>query len=327
MKDRVLITGASGFVGYHLIEEALKNNLEVYAAVRKSSRIEHLKNLDIQYTYPAFNDIAALTREIKEKKYDYIIHAAGATKARSASEYNLINATYTFNLAKAAEEAGVKKFVFISSLATIGALKSINGLITDNTAPAPFTAYGKSKLLAEEKLKSLTKLNYTILRPTAVYGPRDTDIFIFLKQIAKGIEPYIGNIQQKLSFVFVKDLAVVSVKALFAPEKSTYNISDGNFYDRYEMADITKFLLKSKTIKFHLPVNFVKIVAAIAGNISSLRGKAAVVNLEKISELIAVNWHCDIERAKSELGFYPQYNLKAGLTDTIQWYKENKWLK
>ena len=104
MKERVLITGASGFIGYHLIEEALKNNIEVYVAVRKSSRIDHLGSFDINYTYPDFTNISALKQELEENKYDYIIHAAGVTRARSQKEYNHINAGYTHNLALAALE-------------------------------------------------------------------------------------------------------------------------------------------------------------------------------------------------------------------------------
>lgn len=330
MKERVLITGASGFVGYHLILEALNNNLEVFAAVRKSSLINHLKHLDIQYTYLEFTDVSALKRDIAEKQYQYIIHAAGVTRARSAEEYNLINAGYTYNLASAAVAAAVgsyfKKFILISSLAGIGPIDNLNGIINEETLPHPVTAYGRSKLLAEEKLKSIPNLNYTILRPTAVYGPRDKDIFIFLKQVARGIEPYIGKIQQKLSFIYVSDLAIAAMKALHAGDKKTYNIADGNAYDRYELANITRNILKVRTIKFHIPVKFVKMIAIITEKISSLSNNAPVLNTEKLNELKAVNWSCAIERAKNDLSFYPQYDLRAGLTEAFSWYKANKWL-
>lgn len=328
MKERVLITGASGFVGYHLIEEALQNNLEVFIAIRKSSKIDHLKNFDIQYIYPEFNNPEALKQLLAEIKPNYIIHAAGVTSARSEGEYNRINATYTYNLAKAAQEAcpELKKFVLVGSLAAVGPLNTLSGLITEATTPKPVTAYGRSKLLAEQKLKTVTGLNYTILRPTAVYGPRDTGIFIFFKQVVKGIEPYIGNIQQKLSFIYVKDLAKASIKALYGGNNQTFNLSDGNFYSRYELGNITKDELKLKPLKFHLPVNFVKIIAAIAEKVSSLSNKAAILNIEKLNELTATNWHCDIEAAKSDLGFYPSYNLQAGMTETLKWYKAHKWL-
>ena len=328
MKERVLITGASGFVGYHLIEEALKNNLEVYAAIRKSSNIDHLKHLDIKYIYPDFDDLALLKDSLKAGGYSYIIHAAGVTRAKSAKEYDRVNAGYTHNLALAALENRdtLKKFVLISSLAAVGPLNNLKGIINCDTPANPVTSYGRSKLLAEEKLKKFSSLNYTILRPTGVYGPRDRDIFIFFKQLNKGIEPYIGKIEQKLSFIYVKDLARAAIKALNAGNKKTYNLSDGNFYDRYELGHLTREFLNLRTVKFHLPVNFVKLIAIIAEKYSSLNNKAAVLNIEKLKELMAVNWSCDIEQAKAELGFYPEYNLKAGVAETLKWYKSNKWL-
>jgi nucleoside-diphosphate-sugar epimerase len=142
----------------------------------------------------------------------------------------------------------------------------------------------------------------------------------------KGIEPYIGKAQQKLSFIYVKDLAKASIKALYGGNNKTYNLSDGNFYNRYELGTITKDVLMLKTLKFHLPVNFVKMIAAVSEKISSLSNKAAVLNIEKLNELTAINWNCDIEAAKSDLGFYPLYNLQSGMAETLKWYKANKWL-
>jgi len=327
MKKRVLITGASGFVGYHLVTEALNKNLEVFIAVRSSSKIDHLKHLDIKYTSLEFNNPSALEKEIEEKHYDYIIHAAGVTRARTDDEYKEINATYTYNLALAAAQTGhVKKFVFISSLAAVGPLTDIDGVIDANTIPQPVTAYGKSKLQAEEQLKTIDNLNYTILRPTAVYGPRDKDIFIFFKQVAIGFEPYIGRIEQKLSFIYVADLAKASIKALFSGDKKAYILSDDSCYNRYQLANYIKAVLLNKTLKIHLSVNFVKMIAGIAEKVSSLTNKAAVLNIEKLNELKAVNWSCNIDEAKADLDFQPAYNLKAGVAETIQWYKANKWL-
>jgi nucleoside-diphosphate-sugar epimerase len=328
MKERVLITGASGFVGYHLIVEALKNNLEVFAAVRKSSKVDHLKDLSIQYVYLEYYDQEALNRELKAKQYHYIIHAAGLTRAMSTEEYDRVNATYTFNLAQAALASGSEftKFVLISSLAAVGPLNILKGIITEHTAPNPITAYGKSKLLAETKLKSIPGLNYTILRPTAVYGPRDTGIFIFFKQLTKHIEPYIGRIEQKLSFIYVVDLAQASIKALTNGDGQTFNLSDDHYYDRYELGKIAKKKLSIKTLKFHLSVNFVKLIAAISEKVSSLTNKAPILNIEKLNELTAVNWSCSIELAKRDLGFDPQYGLDSGLADTLKWYRENEWL-
>ena len=142
-----------------------------------------------------------------------------------------------------------------------------------------------------------------------------------------GFEPYIGRIEQKLSFIYVADLAKASIKALFTGNKNTYILSDDSFYNRYELANYIKVVLSNKTVKFHLPVNFVKMIAGIAEKVSSLTNKAAVLNIEKLNELKAVNWSCNIDQAKLDLDFHPVYNLQEGVTETINWYKANKWLK
>ena len=327
MSERVLITGASGFVGFHLIEAALKNNLEVFAAVRKSSKVDHLSALKIQYAYTNFTSVEALTKEIQENQYDYIIHAAGVTKANSKAEYDAINTDYTVNLAKAAVAAGrIKKFVFVSSLAAVGPLATVDGLLSETSVQMPVTAYGHSKKRAEEELKKFTSLNYVILRPTAVYGPRDKDILIVLKQFANKFEPYIGKIDQYLSFIYVKDLAQACILALTKGKQSAYLLSDGKRYDRYQLANITKRLLGVKTFKIHLPVSVIKIVAGIAEGVSKFTKKPSALNVEKLNELTAANWICSIEKAQQELDFKPQYDLSSGLEETLNWYKENKWL-
>ena len=329
MKERILITGASGFVGYHLIEAALANGLEVFAAVRKSSNVTHLQHLPIQFTYPDFSNISALQKELEEKRYSYIIHAAGTTKAKTQEEYNEVNADNTFHLFKAAELTNgfIKKIVFLSSLAAIGPLNSINARITEATMPSPITAYGRSKLLAEQKVASLN-IPLIILRPTAVYGPREKDIFIFFKTLNSGFEPYIGKTPQELSFVYVKDLAQLSLNAIFAPDfiKQAYNITDGHSYSRYDLANLSKPLLYKKTLKVHLPLGVVKIIASVLEKTYVLFNQTPALNKEKLSELTAINWTCNIEKAQKELNFSPVYDLKKGLSETFEWYKQEKWL-
>jgi nucleoside-diphosphate-sugar epimerase len=327
--ERVLITGASGFVGFHLINEALRNNLEVYAAVRKSSDVRHLEGLNIQYTFLDYNDVTSLVKELEDKQYTYIIHAAGTTAAKTGADYNLVNATYTYNLALAATKANIplKKFVFLSSLAGLGPLSDKSNTIKDDTFPNPVTAYGKSKLLAEQLLKPLTSLPLIAIRPTAVYGPRDKDIFIILKKFSQGMEPYIGKMDQQLSFVYVKDLAQVAVQALFSNiTHKSYNISDGKAYNRYALADYSKQILGKKTFRIHLPLFLVRALAWILEKAYAKSKATPALNIEKLNELTAANWVCDIECAKTDLGYQPEYDLHAGLTESFRWYRANHWL-
>ncbi|MEO6523998.1 MAG: NAD(P)-dependent oxidoreductase [Mucilaginibacter sp.] len=329
MKERVLITGASGFVGYHLVEHALKNNLEVYAAVRKTSKVDHLKEFPINYVYPDFSSTDSLIKELEDKQYTYIIHAAGVTAAKTQADYDRVNADYSFNLASAAAQSNIKlkKFVFLSSLAALGPLEDIKGVITEHTTPNPVTAYGRSKLLAEQKLNTLTSLPLITLRPTAVYGPRDTGIYIILKQFSKGFEPYIGRVNQHLSFIYVKDLAKITISALFSPIiHKTYNLSDGKVYDRYALANYSKEVLNKKTIKLHLPLLLIKALAGFLERLYARSSKTPALNIEKLNELNAVNWICDIKNVTQDLNYLPEYDLKKGLVDTFAWYKKNNWI-
>jgi UDP-glucose 4-epimerase len=328
MTENVLITGASGFLGYHLMLAAIEKGLKVFAAVRKNSNIDHLKELPVQLLFLNYEDEEEMARQLSENNIDYIIHAAGVTKAIRQEWYNHVNADYTLNLAKAAEKPGrnLKKMIFISSLAAVGPLPDNINVITEETTPNPVTAYGRSKLLAEKNLAALA-LPTAILRPTAIYGPRDKDIFIMIKTVNKGLDPYIGNFLQQLSFVHAKDVAEVAVNSLFLKNASgIFNISDGNSYDRYRLSDITRILLKKKAFRVHLPVALVKSLAFFLETTNGWVNKPSVINREKLNELAAVNWSCDISKAKNELGFDPKFDLQTGLEDSIAWYTKNKWL-
>lgn len=328
-KKKVLITGASGFVGYHLVEEAINAGLEVHAAVRPGSEISHLAAFQIRYVNLDYSSVAGLKQELEAKQYDYIIHAAGTTKAKTKEQYDLVNAVYTRNLATAALEADInlEKFIFVSSLAALGPLSDLSAEIQDGTPPRPVTNYGASKLLAELYLAKLTALPLIIIRPTAVYGPREKDLFILFNSINKGLEPHIGSFRQQLSFVYVKDLVRVILKALTAPARcKAYNISDGGLYDRYALANFTKKALNRKTFKFHLSVSLVAMLAALLDLIYAKSKNTPALNKEKMAELTAVNWACTIEGAKADLAYQPEYDLEKGVLQTIKWYKLNNWL-
>lgn len=327
MKEKVLITGASGFLGFHLIEAALGKNMDVHAGIRKSSDISHLTHLPISFIYLDLSSSNSLIEEMKKEKYDYIIHAAGITRAKTEIQYNVVNAEYTFNLALAVQhsEIPIKKFVYISSIAALGPLDNLNKEIDESTTPRPVTGYGKSKLLSETKLQRLA-MPLVILRPTAIYGPRDTNILIMFKSIKRGLEPYIGEIEQRLSFIYVKDVATATVNALTGPNNVAYNLSDGNSYSRYALANYVKLFMKKKTIKFHLPYELVKMLANTLEITGRIFNKTPVINEDKLNELTGKNWTCSIEKAKKELNFKPLFDLEKGVMETLKWYQQLKWL-
>ncbi len=328
MKKKLLITGASGFLGYHLIEAALLQNFEVYAGVRKSSNTKHLDKNKVTVVELNMADTANVKKIIEENGINYIIHAAALTRAKTESDYNFSNAALTRNLAIAAAEGntGFKKFVFISSLAALGPSQDGNPVKEDDI-PHPLTWYGKSKLLAEKYLKEIPGLPFIVLRPTAVYGPREKDLFLIIQSIKKGIEVYIGRGEQKLSFVYVKDVAAIAVKCLESKINGEfYNLADGKVYDQYAFSDAAKNETGKKTLRLHLPLGIIKKVAAGMDLLYSRSSKTPVLNEDKVKELTAKDWSCSIEKIKNSEGFSPAYDLKSGMAETIAWYKENKWI-
>ena len=328
MSKKVLVTGASGFLGYHIINACIEKDLDVYAAIRPGSNIEHLKGINVQYLFLDYEDEESMARQLSEIGIAFIIHAAGVTKAIRQDIYNDINATYTLNLGRAAAHLGIdfKKMVFISSLAAVGPLQYADVKITESTAPKPVTAYGRSKLLAEESLAGI-KIPTIILRPTAIYGPRDKDIFLMVKTVNKGLDPYIGKASQQLSFVHARDVADAAVQSLFLEAAfGVYNITDGNSYNRYQFSDTVKDILKKKALRFHIPMPLVKVLAFFLETTNRWMKKPAVINSEKLHELAAKNWVCDITKAKEELMFSPKFDLRKGLENSIEWYHKNNWM-
>ena len=324
---RVLITGANGFLGFHLINAALAQKFEVFAGLRKNSKAEHLSQLPIQYSYLNYENVEELTKEIADKKINYIIHAAGTTKALKQEVFEQVNVAYTVNLAKAAQMSGNSflKMVFISSLAAVGPLKANEGIITEKTFPSPLTSYGKSKLLAERKLAELD-IESVILRPTAIYGPREKEIFVIIKTLLKGIDANIGSKPQKLSFVYASDVADAAINALLSNAKAVFNISDGNSYSKYDFADALKHIVNKKALRMHLPQSAVHSLAHSLEKFNGWLNKPTMLSREKLKELVEENWICDISKAKQELNFNPKKKKKKGLQETIEWYRQNNWI-
>ncbi len=325
-KPKILITGANGFVGYHLVEAALRKGMEVHAGVRGNSNTASLHSFPIHIVSLDYADKDRLRASFEREQYDYVIHAAGATKAGSETEYNQANALNTDILSAALDFCRPEKFVFLSSLAAMGPTDyGTDQIIRLEDAPKPVTRYGRSKLYAEELLRGHKELPWIILRPTAVYGPREKDLFVMIKTLARGLETYIGRRRQMLSFVYVKDLAEVALQACVSEvQHQTYHISDGAVYSRYEVSDIIKKILNRKTVALHVPE---KTVRNIAGMMERISGKKTpLLNKDKIAELVAENWQCDIEPAQKDLAYQPKYLLREGMKETINWYRDNKWI-
>lgn len=333
---QIIITGASGFVGSYLVEKALQLNLKTWAAIRNSSSREYLNAKKINFIDLNYSDITKLTnqlREFKEKngKIDYFIHNAGVTKSINQDDFEKVNYQYTANLIDALIAANCipDKFVFISSLSAFGMVDDIDYRpikLTDT--PNPNTAYGISKLKAEQYLQQKKDFPYIILRPTGVYGPREKDYFLMLKTVLSGLDVRAGFRPQHLTFIYVKDLVDV---AFLAIESSVTNkaffVADGDVYtDKEYTALVKKVLNKKRVLSIKIPLFLLKTISVVAEEVSKITKQASTLNRDKYKIMKQRNWECDIEPTKRDLGFEPKYNLEKGLEESVKWYKENNWL-
>jgi nucleoside-diphosphate-sugar epimerase len=332
---KILITGASGFIGSFLVEEALKNGYDVYAGIRKSSSKKYLKDPRVKFFITNFADKNKLSRDLKQQGenigfFNYVIHNAGATKAKNRDDFININYTYTQNLVDALINSGhkIEKFIFMSSLAVFGPGNPISmEPIKDTDTPNPITYYGESKLMAENYLSSLKNFPWVAIRPTGVYGPREKDYLILIKTMKKGLEPYIGTTKQQISFIYVKDLCRVIFDVIKSNiEHKAYFVADGFDYYTDNYGTFVKEILNIKTLKIVFPLFIAKIIAIFLEKFSFLTGNLPTINREKIREISSLNWKVDISSLKKDFNFKAKYNLKAGVEDSIAWYKENDWI-
>ncbi|NVN96413.1 MAG: NAD(P)-dependent oxidoreductase [Bacteroidetes bacterium] len=327
---KILITGASGFIGSFIVEKALELGYDTYAGIRKSSSKKYLTDKRIHFIDLDFSDKISLKKQLSEYKFDYIVHAAGLTKAQQKNDFEIVNFKATQNLIEALKETAAipEKFIFVSSMAAHGPGND-NDIIPVKCSdqPHPDTLYGISKLNAEKYINSLKKFPVITLRPTGVYGPREKDYFVFFKTINSGIEPYIGLQEQYLTFIYVRDFVDVIFKAISSPIiGKTYFVSDGKAYTAHEFANITKKILNKKTFKLCVPLAIVKLIAATMETVNGWFGKVPTLNRDKYNVLKARNWLCDISDLEKDFNFKAKYYLEDGVKEAIEWYKKEKWL-
>ena len=332
---RVLITGANGFIGSFLVQAALEKGYQVTAGIRRTSDLSFLEGLDVTYLEMDLSDKASLAEVLvgevsKSGYFDYVIHNAGVTNTLRKQDYNIVNYQYTENLVNVLIDCQCvpDKFIYMSSLASYGPLNEVSMLpIMEDDLPKPVTLYGQSKLKAEQFLASIKGFPYLIFRPTGVYGPREKDYFVMYKMINHNIETYIGTSAQKLTFIYVKDLAQLIMKALdSAIFRKSYFVTDGNQYSALEFSTIVKTILHKKTVKVVFPKIMVWSMAYMLEKLSGVTGKTPTLNTERLKEISRKHYLCDSSPLSRDFGFEPDYDLKLGLQETIEWCKQEKWL-
>lgn len=325
---KALVTGGTGFVGSHLIDKLLEKNFEVHCVIRKTSNLRWLKGKKLNYI--ECNDLTEYILKDIIKEVDYIFHIAGVVKAKTPEGYEKGNYIITKNLINSVLEAtcNLKKFVFVSSQAVCGPNPDENP-IDEEYIPKPITNYGKTKLKAEQEvLLAKDKLPVTILRPCAIFGPRDTEILVYFKTYSKGLNAIIGFNKKYLSLIYIEDL-IDGILIAAESEKATgeiFFLSNTEYYDWDEISETTEKVLKKKAIKVRIPHWIVYTAGAISQFLSLFSKNAATLNLEKCRDITQTRWVCSNKKANEILGFKEKYTLEEGFRKTVEWYKKEGWL-
>lgn len=334
---KILITGASGFIGGFLVEEALRRGYEVWAGIRSSSDLSRLQDKRIHFIDLDYYSIESLTRQFERFKdewggWNYIIHNAGITKTLDKRNFYRVNAENTHTFIEALAEADCKpeKFLLMSSLSSygMGDEKTFTPIHLDDPQQ-PNTEYGKSKLQAENYVRGQLHFPYIILRPTGVYGPGDRDYYMEIKSIQSGFDFAVGFTPQRITFIYVKDLATIAFLALEngTVKNREYFVSDGDVYTDQEFAHLIQEVLPKKyVLRARIPSGLVYLACLCSEKVGKLLKKSMTLNSDKYKILKQRNWICDVTPLQDELGFTPTYNLRKGLEESIAWYRKEGWL-
>lgn len=321
-----LVTGASGFIGGHLVAALLKDNYRVRCLVRKTSSLSSIPRDQVELVYGDLEDQSSLEEAVAG--VDYIFHLAGRVKGVNRREFFHTNREGTVHLLRAVERAKKKprSFIYVSSQAAAG--PSPDGRpLTEADPPRPVSYYGESKLAAEEEIKRSAGLaGAVIIRPAVVYGPREKEIFQVVRLIEKGIRFRLGCRDTRLSMVYVSDLIRAILKGAERTGKGvkTYFISDGNTYAWSQILRAAAEMMGRKSLGVTIPWKpaylTVRTLALLAPS------SKAIIYLDKLREMKYKFWICNSKNATRELDFHPRFDLREGMKEAIDWYRREGWI-
>ena len=319
------VTGGTGFIGSHLVGHLLQRGCEVRCLVRDRSRLKWLQGQSVNVVEGDLSS-HSLIREAASGT-DAVFHLAGVTAAGSRETYRKINAEGCRSVAAASLSAPhpPEVFIYMSSLAAIGPGR-FDEVVTENRVPHPVTDYGRSKLEGERILSELGPLPLVVVRPPAVYGPRNREMFPLFKLASMGIFP-VFNPESRISVIHVEDLVrgVIS-----AAEKGrvgeTYFLTHPTPVNARDFPHLFGHAFGRKVRTLRVPVPMLKAAAAMSETWGRITGNMPVFNRDKVNELTATWLVCAWEKAQRDIAFEADVDFADGLYGTAKWYREQGWL-
>jgi nucleoside-diphosphate-sugar epimerase len=305
-----------------------KEDADVTCLVRRSSNLRWIAHLPVHLIYGDVTKPESLPSAVRGK--DFIFHTAGLVKARRRRDFYRVNTTGTKNLIKATLKYNktLDRFVYLSSQAAAGPAPHPFP-ITEESRCRPITAYGKSKRKGERWFSKTPRwFPWTIIRPPAVYGPRDSEILEFVKSAAKGWFPMIGTPHPTISLVYARDLCNAVILAARCPAAlhQTYFVNDGVYYHWEVLVDALEQNLNRPLRRVWIPTPVLHTVGFFSEVSGWFRRKTPMLTREKAMEIAQPFWMCSSEKIQKDCGFKPAISLLDGLRETIAWYKRHHWI-
>ncbi|MGQ9618468.1 MAG: NAD-dependent epimerase/dehydratase family protein [Candidatus Aminicenantia bacterium] len=323
---KVLVVGATGFIGSHVVEECLRRGWDTYTLVRNPSNLKWIEGLNVKVIQGDLFNIPKLPEDIS-----LVFNVSGATKETRKNEFILTNCKGVRSLLEyfSRKNFDLKFFVHVSSIASAGP-SSLENPSNEEREPFPLSKYGRSKLCGEQVALSYSDhLKIIILRPPIIYGPRDRDLLPIYSLVKRGLGFYLGKKERYFSLCYVKDLAkiICDVSFLDLPSGEILNVANPEILSWSELIGIISKTLKTKRLfKIRFPVPILYPVAFFSEIINKLGGGRFPFTLDKFREVIAYHWVCDTKKICRLLPSAFQYNFERGMEETIDWYKNQGWL-
>ena len=325
---RVLVTGGTGFIGSHLVEKLVTDNHKVVCLAKDEMFACSLQNENVTTIIADLNN--GNDWENILDNIDIVYHLAGITRARKNRDYFTGNTECTRNFVQACARHGrkIRRFVYVSSLTAVG--PSPNGEpVNESTAPHPVSEYGRSKILAEQAVLSCRDhLPVSIVRPSAVYGPRDQDMYKYFRLIVHGLHPVIGFRKKRLNLIHVDDLVAGIRLAGEHPraEDEIFFLGSKDSYSNEEIGEAIASAVHTRPLRVRIPHALVYFVGAVAEVLGKFSNHPVFFNIQKARESVQHAWDCSIEKASLLLNFRPAMPLEQGMQSTYEWYLEHTWL-
>jgi len=323
---KVLLTGANGFVGSHILDSLCARGVASAVLLRPTSdpRFIASHRVEVEVRIGSIDDVRSLADAMRD--VTHVIHCAGCTKALHRSDFDRVNHLGTRHVVEAANEQGgrIQRLVLLSSLAA-GGPAGPDAPARECDPPHPVSEYGRSKLAGEREVQDGCRAEYVILRPPAVYGPRDAEFGRLFKAVRRHLLPRPGP--QPLSLVYVKDLAEAAATSLAHPAAAgkTFYVAAPEVLTARTLAEEIAAQMDTWTLPLPLPQVAVAALCWLQDGVSWLTRKPNLLSRQKYDELRARGWVCDPTRLRQDVGFACVTSLRQGIAETLAWYRQHGW--